>query len=152
MNLDQKDREILRILQQDARISNHDLARKVSLSASPCLRRVKRLHDSGIIRSQVTLLDANMLGYPLLAYAHVSLDDHHTDTVQAFDQFVMDCPEVLECCATSGEHDYLLKVRSASMQDYEDFLRKGLMQIVGIRTVNTSFVMSQKKNSTALPL
>lgn len=151
-DLDRIDRRILFELQRDARLSNQELAKRVSLSSSPCWRRVRQLEEDGIIRDYVALLDPKRLGLPVLAYAHVSLDNHHPDTVQSFDALVGELPEVMECCAMSGEYDYLLKVRTSSMAGYERFLRQGLLQHSGVRAVNTSFVLSQRKYTTALPV
>ncbi|MDX1570783.1 MAG: Lrp/AsnC family transcriptional regulator [Xanthomonadales bacterium] len=150
--LDRIDRQILAELQRDGRLSNQELARRVSLSPSPCLRRVRQLEEAGIIGSYVAILDPKRVGLPVIAYAHISLDNHHPDTVESFDELVAELPEVMECCAMAGEYDYLLKVRVASMEEYERFLRHGLLQHVGVRAVNTSFVLSQRKYTTALPV
>lgn len=150
--LDKKDRQILHQLQREGRQSNHELARRVDLSPSPCWRRVRQLEDDGVIAAYVALLDPRTVGLPVLAYAHVSLENHHAETVQSFDALINELPEVLECCAMSGEYDYLLKVRTSSMETYEHFLRSGLLRHPGVRAVNTSFVLSQRKFTTALPI
>jgi DNA-binding Lrp family transcriptional regulator len=150
--LDSKDRALLQELQRDARLSNNELARLINLSPSPCWRRVKRLEDEGIITGYVALLDARVVGLPVLAYAHVSLENHHADTVEGFDALIRDIPEVLECSSMAGEYDYLLKVRTSSLEAYEDFLRQKLLRHAAVRAVNTSFVLSQQKFTTALPL
>jgi len=152
MSLDAKDRHILRALQRDARLSNQELAKKVDLSPSPCWRRVRQLEQSGIIKAYVSLLDPAQVGLAVLAYAHVSLKDHHPGTVETFVAVVQESPQVLECCAMSGAYDYLLKVRTRSMEGYEDFLHNQLLAGANVRSVSTSFVMSQKKYTTALPL
>lgn len=152
MQLDDKDRAILRALQRDGRLAMSDLAETVGLTPSPCWRRVKQMEKEGIIRRYVAVLDAAELGLGLLAYAHVCLDNQHLDNVRSFDELIERCDEVLESCATSGEYDYLLKVRVADMAAYEHFLRQTLLQHPGIRSVNTSFVMSQRKSTTVLPV
>ncbi len=150
--LDAKDLAILEALQSDGRLSNQDLANRVALSPSPCWRRVRRLEESGIITGYVALVDPEAAGLPVLAYAHVSLENHHADTVESFDQLIREMPQVLECCAMAGEYDYLLKVRTASLDGYERFLRQGLLQHPAVRAVNTSFVLSQQKYTTSLPV
>ena len=150
--LDNIDLRILDVLQRDARISNHRLAAEVGLSASPCWRRVKRLEESGLIQRYVTLLDAEAAGLPVQAYLHVSLDNHHPDTVAAFERMVQARPEVLECYAMSGEYDFLLKVAARSMVDYERFMTRHLLREAEVQTANTSFVLKRIKYTTAIPL
>lgn len=152
MKLDRIDLTILTALQQDARISNHKLAALAGLSPSPCWRRVKRLEEAGLITRYVTLLDAEVAGLPVHAYLHVSLDNHHPDTVAEFDRMVQTRPEVLECYAMSGEYDYLLRVAARSMSDYEQFMSRHLLRESEVQTANTSFVLKRIKYTTALPL
>lgn len=150
--LDNIDLKILAALQRDARISNHKLAAAVGLSPSPCWRRVKRMEQSGLIARYVTLLDAEAAGLPVQAYLHVSLDNHHPETVAAFDRMVQSRGEVLECYAMSGEYDYLLKVAARSMSDYERFMTRHLLREAEVQTANTSFVLKRIKYTTAIPL
>lgn len=150
--LDNIDLRILSALQQNARISNHKLAEEVGLSPSPCWRRVKRLEQSGLIARYVTLLDAEAAGLPVQAYLHVSLDNHHPETVAAFDRMVQSRAEVLECYAMSGEYDYLLKVAARNMSDYERFMTRHLLREAEVQTANTSFVLKRIKYTTAIPL
>jgi DNA-binding Lrp family transcriptional regulator len=147
-----QDLAILRYLQEDGRISNRDLATRVSLSPSPCWRRVRALESQQVIRGYTALLDPEKLGLSILAFAHVSLVDHHPATVQHFDQSISEAPEVLECFMTSGDHDYMLKVVTRDMSSYQDFLSRKLLRLDCVRTVNTSFALKQKKISTRLPL
>ncbi len=150
--LDRIDRRILATLQLEARITNQDLAKRVGLSPAPCWRRLKRLESEGIIDGYATLLSAPAIGLPILAYAQVSLENHHTETVAAFDRLVRDRPEVLECHSMSGTNDYLLRIVAASMEAYEHFLSTHLLQQAAVRSVNTSFVLRTKKFTTQLPL
>ena len=152
MELDRLDKKILTLLQQDACLTNSELAERVGLSPSPCWRRVKRLQEAGVIRSRVTLLDPGAVGLHVLAYALVSLEHHNQETLHAFSEFVEQTPQILECCSMSGSYDYLLKVVSRSMDDYELLLSGQLLKLEGIRSVNTSFVLSRQKGTTALPL
>ena len=150
--LDRVDRRILDALQADARISNQELAKKVGLSAAPCWRRLRRLEEEGFISGYATLLNGSAIGLPILAYALVTLDNHHTDTVKQFDHLIQDRPEVLECHSMSGPNDYLLRIVAASMEAYEHFLSTQVLQLAAVRSVNTSFVLRTKKSTTRLPV
>src|SRR6185437_14435286 len=114
-SLDRLDRRILDELQSDARISNQELAQRVGLSPAPCWRRLRRLEEQGFIAGYATLLSAPAIGLPIQAYALVSLENHHPQTVRQFDQLVRERPEVLECHSMSGANDYLLRIVAASM-------------------------------------
>ena len=152
MPIDSYDRRILAVLQRDARTSNQQLAREVGLSASPCWRRVRRLEKEGVIEQYVARLSRQELGFPVLAYVQISLEDHHPDTIREFDDMIRRCDEVQECCSMSGQYDYLIKVVARDMESYEDFLSGKLLRLTGVQTANTSFVLKQKKSTSALPL
>src|SRR5690349_10224549 len=112
--LDRLDRRILDELQGDARLANQELAKRVGLSPAPCWRRLRRLEREGFIDGFATLLNAPAIGLPIVAYALISLDNHHPESVKQFDQFVAERPEVLECHSLSGTNDYLLRIVAAS--------------------------------------
>jgi len=150
--LDRVDRRILDTLQGDARISNQDLAKKIGLSPAPCWRRLRRLEEEGFISGYATLLNGSAIGLPILAYALVTLENHHPETVRQFDRLIQDRPEVLECHSMSGANDYLLRIVAASMEAYEHFLSTQLLQSAAVRSVNTSFVLRTKKSTTRLPV
>jgi DNA-binding Lrp family transcriptional regulator len=150
--LDPVDRRLLTLLQSDGKASNQELAERCALSAPACWRRVRRLEEEGVIRQYVALLDAPRVGFGLLVFAFVDLENHHADTVAEFDRLVAERPEILECHMLSGVHDYLLRIVAADMQAYEEFLRVRLLPSPGVRSVNTSFSMNAKKLSTALPI
>jgi len=150
--LDRLDRRMLAELQADARISNQELAKRVGLSPAPCWRRLRRLEAEGFIGGYVTLLQAAAIGLPIQAYALVSLENHHPETVRQFDQVVHERPEVLECHSMSGPNDYLLRIVAASMEAYQQFLSAHILQVPAVRSVNTSFVLSTKKFTTRLPV
>jgi DNA-binding Lrp family transcriptional regulator len=139
-------------LQADGRLSSQALAERVGLSASPCWRRVRRLQADGVLRSAVAILDAEKVGLHVMAFAQVSLEDHHPDSVAAFDRVVTARPEILECHAMSGQHDYLLKVICESIGAYDRLLSEHILRIGAVQTVNTSFVLRTRKSTTALPL
>ncbi|HSN73299.1 MAG TPA: Lrp/AsnC family transcriptional regulator [Steroidobacteraceae bacterium] len=152
MDIDRTDRRILEALQANAALSNAELAARVGLSPAPCWRRVRRLEAAGVIARRVALLEPAALGLSVTAYANVSLENHHPDTVRQFDELIRDCPQVLECCSMSGSHDYLLKVVARDMSEYEAFLSGTLLPIPAVQSVNTSFVLKRKKYTTALPV
>lgn len=148
--MDDTDRRIIDVLQQDGRISNRELAERVALSTAPCWRRVRQLEDSGVIYRYAALVNPFLVGLNIMAFAHVSLENHHTETVAAFDAGISEWPEVLECHATSGDHDYMLKILVRDMAHYDAFLSERLLQLPQVRTVNTSFSLRRKKYTTAL--
>src|SRR5687768_17523427 len=128
IQLDKTDCRILRELQRDARQTNQELAKRVGLSPAPCWRRLKRLEEDGLITQYSALLDADSVGFTITAYSHISLENHHPDSVRAFNDLIQERPEVLECSMMSGEYDYLLKVVARSMGDFQQFLTKHLLQ------------------------
>ncbi|NIP19406.1 MAG: winged helix-turn-helix transcriptional regulator [Xanthomonadales bacterium] len=150
--MDRTDYRILAELQQDGRLSSQALAERVGLSTSPCWRRVRRMQAEGILRSSVAILDPASVGLQVLAFAQVSLEDHHPDSVAEFDRVVTARPEILECHAMSGQHDYLLKVICESIGAYDTLLSEHILRISAVQTVNTSFVLRTRKSTTALPL
>jgi len=152
MKLDKWDISILEAVQNDGRVSNRDLAKEVSLSPSPSWRRLRALEEAGVISHYAAVVDRHKVGLSIMGFAHVTLHDHSTDKVRKFDKAIMSAPQVLECHATSGGHDYMLKVVAPDMASYQDFLSEYLLKIGVVRTVNTSFALKQQKNTTVLPL
>jgi len=153
LDLDRIDRKILEQLQNNARITNLDLADKVGLSPTPCLRRVKRLEDSGVIDRHVTLLNADALGLGLTAYVGISMDRHTPDRFDGFEKAIAALPEVLECSIVTGqEADFLLKVVVRDMKHYEQFLLGRLAKLTGVTGVHTSFVLRKIVSKTQLPI
>lgn len=150
--MDKSDISILKALQEDGRLSNRELAKKVSLSPSPSWRRLRTLEEKGVISHYAAVVDRHEVGLSIMGFAHVTLHDHSSDKVKMFDQAILGAPQVLECHATSGEHDYMLKVVAPDMASYQDFLSEYLLKIGVVRTVNTSFALKQQKNTTILPL
>lgn len=151
--LDRYDRQILRALQKNGRISNQDLADSISLSPSPCLRRVKRLEELGLIDGYVALVNARQLGLALMAFIQISMDKHTPDRFARFEQMVDSYPEVLECHLITGQSaDYLMKVIVEDMDAYQQFLLQKLTTIEGVSGVHSSFVLKSPVNKTELPL
>lgn len=151
-NLDRIDRAILECLQRDGRMSNQDVAERVNLSPAPCWRRIKRLEDDGVLSGYVALVDPAAIGLNVVAYINISLTDHHAETVAEFDSFVAAASEVLECYSVTGEHDYLLRVVAPGIAAVEEFLMHRLLRLQAVNSANTTFVLRQKKRTTALPL
>lgn len=153
MKLDRYDRKILEILQQDGRISNQDLAERIGLSQSPCLRRVRVLEESGLITGYRALVDAKKLGLSLLALIHISMDRHTPERFANFDATVKALPEVLECLLITGQDaDYQLKVIVRDMEAYQSLLLNKITRIEGVTGVHSSFVMRQVVDRTAISL
>ena len=153
MGFDKIDLNILRELQQDSSLTNQELADRVGLSASPCLRRVKVLEDSGVIDRKVTLLKRSNLGLKLTAFLQISMDRHTPDRFSVFEEEVNEFPEVRNCNLVTGQNcDYLLEVVVEDMEKYHDFLLGQLTRIPGVTGVQSSFLLRSVKESTALPL
>ena len=153
MSIDPFDRAILQRLQREGRISNQDLAEAVNLSASPCLRRVRRLEEEGIIEGYCARLNARKLGLNLMAFIQVSMDRHTPERFARFEETIANYPEVLECHLITGQAaDYQLKVVVADMDAYQQFLLNKITRIEGVSGVHSSFVLKSPINGTALPV
>lgn len=153
MQLDRYDRQILQLLQQDGRISNQELADKIGLSPSPCLRRVRALEEAGLIIGYQVQLDAKKLGLSLMALIHISMDQHTPERFNAFEAQIVDIPEVLECLLITGQSaDYQLKVVVKDMDAYQELLLNRLTRIPGVTGVHSSFVLRRVVDGAALPL
>lgn len=140
-------------MSQDGRISNLALADRVGLSPSPCLRRVRRLEEAGIIAGHVSLLNASKLGLKLMALIQISMDSHTPDRFEQFEQAIRELPEVLECVLITGQSaDYQLKVIVPDMEVYQDLLLNRITKIPGVSDVHSSFVLRQVVSNTALPV
>ena len=151
-HLDEKDVQILSLLQSDGRITNADLAKKVALSPPSVLQRVRALEKAGLIRGYVALLDPERLGLRLTALVMVRLSLHQERPIEQFRKSVQDIPEILECYHVSGEFDFLLKVVVKDIRAYEQLIREKITKIKGLGQINTSFVMGIPKQTTAIPL
>ena len=135
MKMDKWDIAILKAVQKEGRLSHRDLARKVSLSPSPSWRRLRALEEAGVINHYAAVVDRHKVGLSIMGFAHVTLHDHSSENVKKFDRAIMSAPQVLECHATSGGHDYMLKVVAPDMASYQDFLSEYLLKIKVVRTV-----------------
>ncbi|WP_372797516.1 Lrp/AsnC family transcriptional regulator [Litorivivens sp.] len=153
VKLDRIDRNILAQLQENGDLSNTELADRVGLSASPCLRRVKLLEEAGIILNKVTRLDARKLGLSLTALVQIGMDRHTPDRFETFEQTVTSYPEVQACYLITGQDaDYLLQVIVPDMDAYQSLLLDRITRIPGVTGVHSSFVMRKIVDRQALPL
>lgn len=153
INIDKIDRQILHLLQENAKLSNLELAERVNLSPTPCARRVKHLEEAGVITRHVTLLDAEKLGLNLTAIISVTMDRHTADRFEKFEQDASALPEVMECYVVTGQDsDFLIKVLIRDMRHYEEFLLRRLTKLEGVSGVHTSFVLRQPINKHVLPI
>jgi len=153
MELDRYDRRILEVLQQEGRISNQDLADRIGLSPSPCLRRVRSLEEAGIVVAYRALLDAKALGLSLMALIHIAMDRHTPERFANFEAKIGELPEVLECLLITGQDaDYQLKVVVRDMDAYQELLLSRITRIQGVTGVHSSFVLRRVVDKTALPV
>ncbi len=151
--LDRFDVKILKALQENGRISNQDLADRVGLSPSPCLRRVRALEEAGLVVGYRALVDAKALGLSLTALIHISMDRHTPERFSHFESQVREIPEVMECLLITGQAaDYQLKVVVRDMDAYQDLLLNRITRIQGVTGVHSSFVLRQVVYTTALPI
>ena len=151
MSLDAKDRQILRELQRNGRQTNLELAEKVNLSPSPCLRRVKLMEDAGVITGYAAEVEPRAYGLRITAFIRITLARHEGGSVRDFEQRVGEIDEILDCHLLTGEADYLLKVMVADLDAYEAFVRNRLHTIPGIASITTSLVYGTVKSSRVYP-
>lgn len=139
-------------MQSDPTASIAALADAVGLSQTPCWRRLKRMETDGIIIGRALLLDERKIGLGVDVFAHIRLKMHDEATLNELESAVMSHPQIVECFSMSGESDYLMRVIAASIDDYERFLKKTLLHLPGVASVNSSFALQRIKLTTALPL
>jgi len=150
--LDGSDRAILKVMQEDASISNLELSKRIGLSPSACLQRVKNLVESGVIRQFATLVDEKKVGMEVLAFALVNLTPLNRETIHSFLEDVGRLPKVQECYTLTGSHDYLLKIVARDMASYRDFVIDSLMGNPAVSRVETNMVMGIEKRSVFVPV
>ena len=150
--LDEADRRILRVLQQDGRITNQDLAAACNMSASSCFERVRRLREKGVIMGYTALIDPKYAERELLIFIEVLLDRTTSDIFDQFAARIRRSPEVLECHMVAGGFDYLVKVRMKDMAAYRAFLADTMVVMPGVRETRTYAVMEEVKDTSILPL
>ena len=150
--LDSIDRHILRVLQEEGRLSNVDLAERVGLTPAPCLRRVRALEEARVIQKYAALVDSSALNLGVTVFAQVTLDKQVKDQLEVFERSVREWPQVMDCYLMTGDSDYLLRIVLPDVEAYERFLNEALTQVPGVASIRSSFALRQVKYSTALPL
>lgn len=152
IELDAADRRILRVLQRDGRIAVTALAEEVGLSATPCLRRIKRLEEAGVIARYAALVDPKRVGFPIQAFVQVALSSHAEEVAAAFHKALASREEVLAAWAMSGDMDYMLHVVAEDFDAYAEFALKALLRMPGVKETRSSFVLTALKPPGAVPV
>ncbi len=150
VKLDETDLKILRELRQDGRLSNIRLAERVGLSPTPCWNRVRALEEAGVIEGYAALLSQKALGLPDTVLIEVTLEHHDEAALQRFGEEIIALPEVVEALLVTGEYDYLIKVAVSGTEGYEQFLRKRLYRLPGLRHSRSTFVLKRLKQSASV--
>ncbi len=149
--MDEKDQQILRELQKDGRLSNAELAERVNLSPSPCLRRLRMLEKSGVIEGYTAIVNQKAYGLPITVFIQIRLEHHSTKAAQEFERRIQNIGEIIDCHLMTGDTDYLLRAVVESLDAYEVFIRTRIHPIPSIASINTSFAYGVVKQSQCLP-
>lgn len=152
IDLDAADRRILRIMQEDASLTNGEIAERAALSPSPCWRRIQRLRDLGVIAKQVVVLDRTKVGLNAQIFAQVRLNAKGRENIEEFSAVIQKFPEVLDCYVTLGSTDFILRIVAEDINAYERFFFDQLSRVAGIQEINSMVALSEIKSTTALPL
>lgn len=152
VNLDAVDKALLMALQADGRATVGELAERVSLSASPCWRRVKNLEDTGVIEGYHARLNRQRAGYGVTGFVQLQMENHTPEAADAFEREVVALPQVLSCHNLSGRYDYQLEVVASDLESFADYLRTRIRALPGVREISTSFSLKEVKRSLALPV
>ncbi len=151
-SLNEIDIRILNRLQANARLTNVELSEQIHLSQSPCLRRVRNLESSGVIKGYVALVNQNAVGLPVSVFVNVRLEKQVEQALEVFEDAVHQWPEVMECYLMTGDSDYLLRVVASDLATYERFLMDKLTKVPSVASINSSFALKQVTYKTALPI
>ncbi|TNE58509.1 MAG: Lrp/AsnC family transcriptional regulator [Alphaproteobacteria bacterium] len=149
--MDKIDRKIIRELQTNGRLTNHELADRVGLSPSPCLRRVRGLEERGVIQGYTAIVDQEKFGLPINVFVQVKLDRPSEENIRSFEDHIRAIDEVLECYLMTGTNDYMLHVVSESLQTYERLMKEKLTKIPGIGSIESGFAFGLTKKKTTFP-
>jgi len=152
MKLDTKDIAILNQLQNNADITNAELAQKVNLSATPCFNRVKKMEEAGVLNGKVSLVSAAKLGLEINVFIHISVVKHDEETLRNCESAITNCVEVMECYLMTGGEDYLLRVLVPNIGALEKFILNKLTKIPNVANIRSSIALKQVSYKTALPL
>lgn len=149
--MDAVDRAIIRELQEDGRLTNQELADRVRLSPSPCLRRVRRLEEAGVVLGYTALVEQRAFGLPVTAFVRIRLERHTTDSVSVFEEHIRRIDHIQDCYLMAGGTDYLLRIVIEDLQEYERLVRGRLHGIPGIASIDTEFAFGIVKQSRVFP-
>ena len=149
--MDTLDKKIIYELQKNGRLSNFEIAEKVGLSPSPCLRRIKNLEKNKIISGYTAIVDEELFGYPITAFVSVRLENQTDGTLKKFEKGISTLVEVVDCWLVTGNRDYLLRVVAKNLKTYEKFMREDLTKIIGIASIETNFALGSVKTKQPLP-
>lgn len=152
IDIDQTDRRILGLLQTSPGIKATEIGERIGLSQSACWRRIQRLRDEGVIKDQPAILDREKVGLSTMVFAHVKLTSHGRSNLTDFAEAVRQYPEVLDCYVVLGNVDFLLRIVTEDIKDYERFMYEKLSQLPGVQEVNSSIALSEIKHTTVLPI
>ncbi len=152
MKLDSYEAQILRVLQRQGRAANVDVAKRIGLSESPCLRRIKALEEAGIIECYAAILDQNKVGLHVTAFVQVSLNKGDEEKRLAFIDQVQREEQIIECHVMSGSYDYLLKVVAGNMHQFSELCMKKILNFAGVTNIETHFSLEVVKENSPLPI
>jgi len=150
MKLDETDIKLINMLQEDCKQPIKNLAAKLNLSIAPVHERIKKIEKAGLIKRYVAIVDLDLINKPLINYCNVSITKHNSELFEEFEEIISKMDEVLECYYVSGSFDYLLKVVSSSMHEYQDFVLNKLSRLEMISNINSQFVMKHVKFKTSI--
>ena len=150
--MDETSRKILRLLQKEPGLTVAEIGARVGLSHTPCWRRIKEMEKLGVIRDRVIRIDPRKVGFDVSVFCFVRLKQHDEQTLLDFEKAVRDMPEVVQCYSMTGDHDYVLRVLTSSVRQYEEILKKALLRLPGVGFVNSSFALDELNNTLEVPL
>ena len=152
LQIDDTDLRILRELQDHPDLAVTDLATRIGLSHTPCWRRMKRLEEAGVISGRAVLIDPAAVGYEISVFASIKIKQHDEETLEAFEAAVGRCPQIVECFSMSGDADYILRIVTRSVSDYEALMKKVILHLPGVGSINSSFALKRIKLTTKIPV
>lgn len=150
--MDDADKRILRALQQNPDLTMRELGEVTGLSHTPCWRRVNKLKESGVIEAKRYILNASAAGYSIVVFCFVRMKEHNRESLNEFEEAVQGIPEVLQCYSATGDHDYILRVLTRSVSQYEQTIKNILVELPHVSFVSTSLTLNEVKNTTDIPI
>tara|TARA_B100000809_G_scaffold84309_1_gene82738 strand:- start:1684 stop:2142 length:459 start_codon:yes stop_codon:yes gene_type:complete len=152
MNLDQLDKQILMLLQNDSSLKTKEIAAKIGLSVTPTYDRIKRLEKNGVIEKYVAIVNHKAVDKSVTVICHISLQKHEKSLLKQFEKDILEVEEIIECFHIAGNYDYILKVIVPNLDAYSNFIKNKITAVKNISNIQSSFVMTAIKNETALPI